>query len=357
MAKEMRVMTPKPLNAETPNTALRTWITDNEVFFKRNQGQIPETPVSLSDWRLRVEGLVDKNLSLAFDDLRRLPKVESADTLECSGNSRSLLSEKAIGNPWTIGGVGNAIWGGIRLKDLLEMAGLREDAQHVSFEGFDKPMGTAGIKFIRSIPIEKAMSSTLLAYEMNGQPLPLEHGYPLRALALGWTGASCVKWLHRIEVLDRPIDGFFMDKVYRVFQKGEDPKSGEVVKDIQVKSIIVEPEKDQILSAGIVPVRGAAYAGESGIEKVEVSVDSGNSWHAAELIGIEQPYAWRHWEYLWEVKAEGDYTLKARATDTHGRRQPETAHWNALGYGNNGIREHAVTVRIQKEKTGNNKPV
>ena len=347
MAEEMRVMTPRPLNAETPNTALRTWITDNDVFFKRNQGQIPETPVSLSDWRLQVEGLVIKNLLLTFKELRQLPKVEAADTLECSGNSRSLLAKKAVGNPWTIGGVGNAVWGGIRLRDVLEIAGLRENAKYIGFEGFDKPMGSAGIKFIRSIPIEKAMSSTLLAYEMNGQPLPIEHGYPLRALALGWTGANCVKWLNKITALEKPFEGFFMDKVYRVFQKGEDPKSGEVVKEIHVKTIIVEPEKNQILSPGTVPVRGAAYAGEAGIEKVEVSVDHGDTWHLAELIGIEQPFAWRHWEYLWEVKAGGDYTIMARAIDTRGGRQPENAHWNALGYGNNGVREHAVTVCIE----------
>jgi len=137
-----------------------------------------------------------------------------------------------------------------------------------------------------------------------------------------------------------------MDKVYRVFQKGEDPKSGEVVTDIDVKSIIVEPVKDQTLSAGIVPVRGAAYAGEARIEKVEVSIDHGATWNAAALIGLEQPYAWRHWEFLWEVKTAGDYTIMVRATDTGGRQQPETAEWNALGYGNNGIREHAVMVRI-----------
>jgi DMSO/TMAO reductase YedYZ molybdopterin-dependent catalytic subunit len=340
-------MTSRPLNAETPNTALRTWITDNDLFFKRNQGQIPEILVSLADWRLRVEGLVKKNLLLTFEDLHRLPKVEAADTLECSGNSRSLLSEKASGNPWTIGGVSNAVWGGIRLKDVLETAGLQDNGNHVAFEGFDKPMGSAGIKFIRSIPIDKAISSTLLAYEMNGQPLPIEHGYPLRALALGWTGANCVKWLDRIEVLDRPFEGFYMDKVYRVYQKGEDPKSGKIVKGIQIKSIIVEPEKNQIIDAGTVPVRGAAYAGGAGIEKVEVSVDLGDTWHPAEFIGLEQPFAWRHWEYLWDVNAGGDYTIMARATDTRGNQQPETARWNALGYGNNGIREHAVAVRIE----------
>ncbi len=346
MDKKMRVMSTKPLNAETPKIFLRTWITDNDVFFKRNQGQVPEEPVSLADWRLSVEGLVKNPLSLTFEDLRRLPKVAAANTLECSGNSRSLLPEKASGNPWTIGGVGNAVWGGVRLRDVLEKAGLQENAKHIAFEGFDKPLGSAGIKFIRSIPVAKAMSSTLLVYEMNGKPLPLEHGYPLRSLALGWTGANCVKWLFKIMVLEQPFEGFFMDKVYRVFQKGEDPKSGQVVKELQVKSIIIEPEADQTISAGIVPIRGAAYAGEAGIEKVEVSVDHGASWHPAGMIGLEAPYAWRHWEYLWEVKAEGKYTIMARATDTNGLRQPETAFWNVLGYGNNGVREHAVAVHI-----------
>ncbi len=346
MTKKMRVMTEKPLNAETPIESLRSWITDNAVFFKRNQGQFMETPVALSDWKLTIEGLVKKNLTLSFEDIRRMPKVEVADTLECSGNSRSLLKEKASGNPWTIGGVGNAIWGGIWLKELLEKAEVKDHAKHVSFEGLDKPLGSAGIKFIRSIPLEKAISSTILAYEMNGEPLPLKHGYPLRALALGWTGANCVKWLHKITVLNRPYEGFFMDKVYRVFQKGEDPKSGEVVKDIVVKSIIVEPLNGETLPAGLVAIRGSAYAGEAGIEEVEVSVDDGRTWNPAKLIGLQQPYAWRHWEYLWDVEKKGDHSIMTRATDTKGRRQPENARWNVLGYGNNGIREHAIVVQI-----------
>jgi DMSO/TMAO reductase YedYZ molybdopterin-dependent catalytic subunit len=347
METKMRVMTKRPLNAETPRENLRTWITDNAVFFKRNQGQFMDTPIKLSDWQLLIEGLVEKKLRVTYDDLQRLPRVEVANTLECSGNGRSLLKQKAAGNPWTIGGVGNAIWGGIRLRELLEKAGLQDNAEHVSFEGLDKPLGSAGIKFIRSIPIEKAMSSTLLAYEMNGQPLPLEHGFPLRALALGWTGANCVKWVHKITVLDRPYEGFFMDNVYRVFQKGEDPKSGEVVKDIHIKSIIVEPANGASFSAGTVPVRGSAYAGEAGIQKVDVSVDDGQTWNPAKLIGLQQPYAWRHWEYMWQAEQPGDFTIMARATDTDGRRQPATARWNKLGYGNNGIREHSVRVDIR----------
>ena len=346
MKKKMRVMTEKPLNAETPIEFLRTWTTDNEVFFKRNQGQIMQSPVKLSAWKLIIGGLVKHDLKLTFDDIRYMPKVEVANTLECSGNSRSLLKEKASGNPWTIGGVGNAIWGGIWLKDLLKMAKLKDNAKHVSFEGLDKPLGSSGIKFIRSIPLEKAISSTILAYEMNGEPLPLKHGYPARALALGWTGANCVKWLHKITVLDRPHQGFFMDKIYSVFQKGQDPKSGEVVKDIIVKSIITEPLDGKTLSTGIVAIRGSAYAGEAGIKKVDVSVDDGHTWSTAKLIGLEEPYAWRHWEYLWNAKKQGDYTIMARTADMKGRRQPENAQWNVLGYGNNGIREHAIHVKV-----------
>ncbi len=346
MKKKMRVMTEKPLNAETPIESLRTWTTDNKVFFKRNQGKIMEKPVALSDWRLNIDGLVEHRLTLTFEDIQKLPKVAVANTLECSGNSRSLLKKKASGNPWTIGGVGNAVWGGTWLKYIFDKTGLKDNAAHVSFEGLDQPLGSAGIKFIRSIPLQKAMESMLLAYEMNGEALPLEHGYPLRALALGWTGANCVKWLHNITVLEQPHEGFFMDNVYRVFQKGEDPKSGEVVNGIEVKTIITEPLDTEKLSPGIVPIRGAAYAGEAGIQEVAVSLDNGDTWAPAKLIGLQEPYAWRHWEYLWEIREKGAYTILARATDKNGRRQPENAHWNALGYGNNGFREHAIEVRI-----------
>jgi DMSO/TMAO reductase YedYZ molybdopterin-dependent catalytic subunit len=349
--KKMKIMTERPLNAETPVESLRTWTTDNAVFFKRNQGQFTDSPVALSDWTLSLDGSVQNELVLTFGDIRRLPKVVLADTLECSGNGRSLLKDKASGNPWTIGGVGNAIWGGVWLKELLAKAGLKDNAKHVSFEGFDQPLGSAGIKFIRSIPLDKAIESTLLAYEMNGEPLPVEHGYPLRALALGWTGANCVKWLKRITVLERPYEGFFMDKVYRAFQKGEDPKSGTIVRNIGIKSIIFEPEKNEMLPIGVVPIRGSAYAGEAGIKQVEVSVDDGSTWHKARLIGPNEDYAWRHWEYLWDVRQPGNYKIMARATNTNSQCQPETARWNVLGYGNNGIREHAIAVNIAKSQS------
>jgi DMSO/TMAO reductase YedYZ molybdopterin-dependent catalytic subunit len=242
--------------------------------------------------------------------------------------------------------VGNAVYGGVWLRELLEKAGLTPAAGHIAFEGLDKPLGSSGINFIRSIPLQKALSSTLLAYEMNGEPLPLKHGYPLRALALGWTGANCVKWLTRISVLDRPYEGFFMDNVYRVFQKGEEPKTGEVVTSLKLKAIITQPVPGEALPAGTVVILGAAYAGESEVDRVDISLDGGTTWSPADFIGPHEPYSWRQWQYVWKAIEQGEHTLMARATDADGNSQPPHAQWNVLGYGDNGVYEHAVKVNI-----------
>ena len=347
MNTTMRILSEKPLNAETPVSNLQTWITSNTVFFKRNQEIIMASPVSLETWRLSVQGLVKKKIEISFSEILSMSKVEVANTMECSGNGRSLFREKAPGNPWNIGGVGNAIWGGVHLSDVLERAGIAPEARHVGFEGLDNPLVSGAKKFIRSIPLEKALDSTILAYEMNGEPLPLEHGYPLRALALGWTGANCVKWLSKISLLDQPVAGFFMDKVYRVFQKGEASETGNVVTSIPLKSIITSPETGAKLSRGSVVVRGAAYAGEADIACVEVSMDGGSTWLTAEFSGPHERYAWRRWEYIWKVSEPKEYHIMARATDGKGQVQPITASWNVLGYGNNGSREHAIAVFVE----------
>ena len=346
MTEKMRIMTEKPLNAETPISHLRPWITSNAVFFDRNQGEIPQEPVSLAEWRLLIDGLVEEPIQLSYDQITRMPKAIASNTLECSGNGRSLLTQKASGNPWTIGGVGNAVWGGVWLRDLLARARPKPDAKHVAFQGMDKPIGSSGVSFIRSIPLEKAMSSTLLAYEMNGEPLPLKHGYPLRSLALGWTGANCAKWLHKITVMDRPYEGFFMDKVYRVFQKDQEPKSGSAVKAIKVKSIITQPLQGENLQVGPITILGAAYAGEGEVERVEVSVDNGTSWRPAAFIGPREKFAWRQWQFVWEAEQKGDFKIMARATNAEGQVQPLNASWNVLGYGNNGVAEHTILIHI-----------
>lgn len=346
MDELMRVMTPRPRNAETPRPYLRSWITANKVFFDRNQGEIPETEIDLSTWRLTISGEVETPFTADFEYLLSMPKAIVANTLECSGNSRSLLDKKASGNPWTIGGVGNAVWGGVWLKDLLEKVVVSSNACHVAFEGFDKPLGKAQIKFVRSIPLSKALSSTLLAYEMNGEPLPLKHGYPLRVLALGWTGANCVKWLEKITLLEKPFEGFYMDQVYRIHQPDQDPKTGEHVTGIEIKSIITQPEPEAELQMGRVTILGAAYAGEADIDKVEVSTDGGASWQTADFIGPHEQYAWRQWQYVWQVDRPGSYRILARATDSNGEKQPMQASWNKLGYNNNGVLEHGVPVQI-----------
>ena len=347
MEDEKRVMSEKPLNAETPKRYLRSWITANQAFFDRNQGEIPEQEIDLSQWQLTVGGNVEKPLSIDYETLLRMPKATVANTLECSGNSRSLLTEKASGNPWTIGGVGNAVWGGVWLRDVLQQAGIAPDAQHVAFEGFDKPLGKAQIKFIRSIPLEKALSTTMLAYEMNGEPLPLKHGYPLRGLALGWAGANCVKWLSKITLMREPYEGFFMDRVYRIYAKGQEPKSGEPVTGLVMKSIISQPEEGALFPPGDITILGAAYAGEQRIDAVEVSTDNGATWQAATFIGPNEPFAWRQWQYVFTTAQSGDYTVLSRATDNNGTRQPMQATWNPLGYYNNGVTEHKVIFRVQ----------
>jgi DMSO/TMAO reductase YedYZ molybdopterin-dependent catalytic subunit len=345
MDQRLRILTAKPMNAETPREALRSWITANSVFFHRNQSEL-KLAVSFPEWRLTLGGEVESPREFMFDEILRMPKAIAANTLECSGNGRSLLKETASGNPWTVGAVGNAVWGGVWLKEIMNIARLKKNARHVSFEGMDEPLGAAKIKFIRSIPLEKAMSSTLLAYEMNGEPLPLAHGFPLRALALGWVGANCVKWLQKVTVLERPYEGHYMDKVYRIYQRGEDPKSGIAVTQIPLKSIITQPTPGETLKLGQIVILGAAYAGERDAAKVEVSWDGGQSWSPAEFIGPYELFSWRQFQYVWNPTKKGVYCLMVRATDSQGNQQPMEAKWNVLGYGNNGVQEHGVTVLI-----------
>ncbi len=342
----MRILTENPLNAETPPERLRSWITANSVFFHRNQSELKER-VSLGEYRLSVEGQVESPCRFSIDEILRLPKTIQANTLECSGNGRSLLKEPASGNPWTIGGVGNAVYGGVWLKEILSLARPKERARHVAFEGLDEPAGKAKIKFIRSIPFEKAMGTTMVAYEMNGEPLPLEHGFPLRALALGWVGANCAKWLSKILLLEHPFEGHYMDRVYRVFQKGQDPKTGRVVTQIPLKSFFTQPLRGQRLKPGRNVFLGAAYGGERALAEIEISADGGRSWAKGEWIGPQERFAWRQWQYVWEAPGPGDFRLLARVTDSRGEIQPMQATWNVLGYENNGVIEHSILVRVE----------
>ena len=236
--------------------------------------------------------------------------------------------------------------GGAWLKEVLDKAVVTQNAQHVAFEGYEKSVGRSTVRFIRSIPLEKAMTTTLLAYEMNGEPLPYKHGFPLRSLALGWFGANCVKWLKTITLLDAPQEGFYMDSVYRVFDEGQDSKSGEVVTEIKVKSIITQPVPKMVQSAGDIVVLGAAYGGEARIVRVEVSLDGFDGWQPAAFIGPDEPFAWRQWQCVLKNVKPGNHTIYSRAIDENDVSQPLEATWNKLGYGNNGVKEHGVSFTV-----------
>jgi DMSO/TMAO reductase YedYZ molybdopterin-dependent catalytic subunit len=242
------------------------------------------------------------------------------------------------GLQWKYGAAGNARWTGVRVADVLKKAGYNPSAKEIALNGADVPIGTMP-DFVRAIPLEKAMHpDTLLAFEMNGQPLTPSHGFPLRIVAPGWAGDSWVKWLTTIEVREKEFDGFFMKTAYRhpirTVAPGAavDPADTTPVTALQPKSVIVSPVERQTVSPGTLTVRGAAWSGESPIRTVDISTDAGRSWRPARLGSERARYAWRLWQAEWTPQAPGSYVVMARATDEAGQTQPLVEEWNPSGY-------------------------
>ncbi len=335
--RQLIVRSPNPLDLETPVHLLDSWITPNELFFVRCHLYTPE--VDPAAWRLRVEGEVERPLTLALHDLKRFEPVTEVVTLECAGSGRAFYQPRVAGVQWGKGAVGTARWTGLRLADLLRKAGLKTAGRHVIFDGADQPMGSVP-DFVRSVPIEKCLHpATLLAYEMNGEPLPLQHGFPLRGIVPGWEGAASVKWLTRLSVQEREADGFFMATAYRYPSRpvapGEavDAADMQVLTSLEVKSILSAPREGAWFAPGApVEIRGAAWAGEAEVARVEVSTDLGRTWQAAELGSDRAPFAWRRFHYAWKAPGRGSYVLLSRATDAQGRAQPIAPQWNPSGY-------------------------
>lgn len=337
-----------PQDLETPISLLTDWITPNDVFFVRSH--LPTPNVDGSTWALNVAGAVDRSLTLRLDDLRALPRATSVVTLECAGNGRAFFDPPVAGVQWQRGAVGNARWAGVRLSDVLRRAGVHQTGQFVLLDGADRPVGTVP-DFTRTLPIAKAMHrDTLLAFEMNGVPLPVSHGFPLRAIVPGWEGAYWMKWLTAITVLDAQHDGFFVQTAYRYPRQAVAPGSVvpanemEPLTGMAVKSLIVSPEAGASLPAGRLRVAGFAWTGEGEIARVEVSTDGGGSWQRTSLGRDREPYAWRAFEYEWRGAPSGAYTVLARATDSRGRTQRDVPRWNPSGYLWNAPDRVAVTV-------------
>ena len=332
-----------PEHWETTVAALGSaYLTPSSLFFVRSHFGAPEPNPS---WQLVVDGLVDNPLYLSLVDLQAMAVAARVVTLECAGNGRGLYRlPSTSGTQWERGAVGTARWQGVPLAAVLARARVKPEARHVWFEAADAAPLPQVPRFVRSIPLEKATDDVLLAYGMNGVPLPRLHGAPLRAIVPGWYGMASTKWLTRVRVEAAPSDNHFMVRGYRFTYPGEDPAQAAPVETLRVKSLITQPEDGTVVRPGAVVVRGLAWAGPPGVRAVEVSVDGGGTWRPAALTGEARPGAWRTWEAQVTARA-GDLTLLARATDGAGDVQPVAARANAGGYGNNSL--HAVTVHVR----------
>jgi DMSO/TMAO reductase YedYZ molybdopterin-dependent catalytic subunit len=338
----------RPQDFETPAALLTSWITPNDLFYVRSHMYTPS--IDVAKWNLAIDGDVERSLAVSLADLRRMPSVSIPVTLECAGNGRAFFDPPVAGVQWEKGAVGNARWTGVPLADVLKRAGIKPSARYVWLNGADQPIGTMP-DFIRQVPLEKAMDrDTILAYDMNGQPLPVANGFPLRAIVPGWEAAYSVKWLTHIQVSDREHDGFWVQTAYRYPRLRVAPGAAVEAKDmvplrgLVVKSIITSPADGTAVRRGSVSVSGFAWAGEANIVRVDVSVDNGSTWSAATLGRDQARYAWRQFHHMWQANEPGSFAILARATDDRGRVQPVVAHWNPSGYLFNAIDRVRVHV-------------
>ena len=332
-------------NHALPLEALREPITPAGLHYVLIHYDIPA--VDAQSFRLELTGAVERSLSLSLDELRARERVALPITFECAGNGRALLSPRPISQPWLTEAVGTAEWAGTPLAPLLEEAGVRSDAVELLFTGLDRGVeGGVAQSYERAMPVGQA-NDALLAYEMNGAPLPPQHGYPLRLVAPGWYGMQNVKWLCRITVLDEPFDGYQNSVAYRRY--GPDGEPGEPVRRMLPRSLMVPPgvpdflTRERHVDAGPVELRGRAWSGHGAIERVEVSTDGGASFADARLEAPLGRAAWRGWGFTWNA-APGEHVLCSRATDAEGNVQPLEPRWNLKGYANNAVERLPVTV-------------
>jgi DMSO/TMAO reductase YedYZ molybdopterin-dependent catalytic subunit len=327
MSADLIVREQDPLNLEMPFSSLNGLITPNESFYVRCHFPIPE--ISAPQWRLAVEGEIAKPFALSYDELLGMESRTLAATLECAGNNRIFLEPKVKGVQWGLGAVGNANWTGVPLAAVLERANLKPDALEVILEGADEgqvdktPTPAGKISYCRSLPLEKARANVLLAYEMNGDKLSATHGFPVRAIVPGWYAMASVKWLRRIIITNKPFNGFYQSLDYTYWDRSGPLPTLAPLTELQTKAEIARPETGESLAAdSAYRIHGAAWTGTGEIVRVDITVDSGNTWHEAKLLGQPAKNAWRLWEYEWTPGKPGRYTIIARATDSRGAAQP-----------------------------------
>jgi DMSO/TMAO reductase YedYZ molybdopterin-dependent catalytic subunit len=347
-----------PLVAETPEELLDDDTTPNARFFVRNNGLLPEPVTDTEGWTFMVDGEVEHPLNLTLAELKsRFPHKTFRMVLECGGNGRSFFEPKAEGNPRTNGGVGCAEWTGVSLGDVLREAGLKESALFTGHFGADpdKHGSHEHQAMSRGVPVAKAVEEhTLLVWAMNGETLPFIHGGPLRLIVPGWPGSLSQKWLKRIWIRDREHDGPGMTGLsYRLpvrpLAPGSDGQGVEtrILESMPVRSIVTAPADGSRYPAGTrtIGVRGAAWAGDDEVARVEVTLDGGATWTEATMTPPRNRYDWTRWQASLALPTDGFYEIFARAIDRHGRAQPFRAvNWNPNGYGCNVMHRVSVTV-------------
>ncbi len=353
------LMNDLPMNAETPVNMLDDDVTPNNMHFIRNNGLVPDMAemMNADGWNLTIDGEVHNPLSLTLADLKsKFPVVTRQLQLECGGNGRAGFNPPASGNQWSLGAVGCANWTGVRMRDVFKAAGLKDSAVYTGYYGSDVHLSGDATKVVisRGAPIWKMMDpDTLLAFEMNGQPLPKWHGFPVRIVAPGWPGSVSGKWVQRIWVRDQVHDGPKMTgQGYRVPRYGVRPgdevplEDWRIIQSMPVKSIITYPINDATVPVDnrSMEVRGHAWAGDNTVKEMHVSIDFGSTWIKAELDAPVNKYAWQQWRSRINFPTKGYYEVWARATDDQGRSQPFAVNWNAKGYLNNSMHRVSIVV-------------
>ena len=350
----LTLLNDRPVNAETPPELLDDAITPTDRHFIRNNGLLPDD-MDPSTWTLTIDGFTDNSMELTIADLReQFEVVTRALAMECGGNGRAFFDPPAKGNQWTYGAIACSEWTGVRLKDVLEKAGVQSNVIYTAHYGADIHLSGDPEKapLSRGLPIEKALTDNILiAFEMNGEALHPMNGAPLRLVVPGWPGSCSQKWLTRIELRDVVHDGAKMTGTsYKVpaypVEPGQDiPEEDWVIMErMPVKSLVTFPANGTDLAEMETEVRGHAWAGDRSISKVELSMDFGKSWMDANLDAAVNDGAWQNWRANVTFPQAGYYEVWARATDSEGEMQPFAIDWNAKGYLNNTM--HRVGLRV-----------
>jgi len=346
--RPLMVMTSRPVQLETPFELFdKNIFTPNDAFFVRwHLADVP-TEINTREFRLAVRGRVKTALSLNLDDLKKNYKAAEINAVcQCSGNSRGFFNPRVSGGEWGNGAMGNAKWKGVRLKDLLNKAGLEADAVQVRFDGLDKPVLPQTPDFVKALDMDVAMmEDVLVAYEMNGSPLPLLNGFPLRLVVPGWYATYWVKMLHDIEVINHVDETFWMNPAYRIpdnpcacVEPGKKPEKTVPINRMTVRSFITNIKEGSSLKAGGQhEVRGIAFDGGYGIKRVMVSFNGGKDWREAKLGKNHGKYSFREWNISFNPAQKGSYQLLSKAFNQNGETQRTSPRWNPSGYMRNVI--------------------